>query len=219
VLIICRWALRNQRVAGIFTFSDEGVWNLYWFTAPAVLALAEGRPIEAVREALDREATRLSPVTSKSHQTLEVGSPALAPAVWHFMVSRSLSVVTQHPVETAYMTLDGFGRLAFAPYELQTPWQGFIANHRTFRMIKFVSTTVQALTLGLLWIGVLLALIRSQGDGRRWILLCSALLLILAASPYADGINMRYRSPALPFLAVLAAFGWSDMWRHRASTP
>jgi hypothetical protein len=33
-------------------------------------------------------------------------------------------------------------------------------------------------------------------------------MLLLAPAIYANGISMRYRSPAIPFLAVLAGIGW-----------
>jgi hypothetical protein len=59
-----------------------------------------------------------------------------------------------------------------------------------------------------LWIGVTLALWKEPRDIERWMLFASAMLLLLGESPYGIYVNARYRTPAIPFLAVLAAAGW-----------
>lgn len=76
--------------------------------------------------------------------------------------------------------------------------------------MRSVSTGLQVSALVVLWIGTVFASVRAKHLD-QWILLSSALVLILAASPYFDGINMRYRSAAIPFLAALAGLGWGEL--------
>jgi hypothetical protein len=42
------------------------------------------------------------------------------------------------------------------------------------------------------------------------LLLFAAILLILPASPIVGALSRRFRSPAIPFLAMLAAYGWTS---------
>jgi hypothetical protein len=71
------------------------------------------------------------------------------------------------------------------------------------------------LATGFTWIGVGLALARSADAPLRSavfivIPLCSALLLLAAAAPFTDWSDWdRYRVPAMPMLALVAAFGWT----------
>jgi hypothetical protein len=124
------------------------------------------------------------------------------------MFWRAVSIIVKHPIDTAAVTLSGFIQLAFEPYLLETGWHGFVRSPVGFRFIRFASTTIQGLILAILWIGVTLALWKEPRDEERWILFASAMLLLLAASPYGIFVNARYRAPAIPFLAVLAAAGW-----------
>ena len=123
------------------------------------------------------------------------------------MLSRSVAVILAHPIDFTINTLDGFIKLAIEPYELQTGWQGLITNPRAFAAIKLVATAFQCGMLAVIWIGVFRALWRRPRDWERWILLGAALMLILPPALYANAISMRFRSPAIPFFAVLAGIG------------
>jgi hypothetical protein len=217
ILIIAAWMVRNDRVAGEFTLTVEGPMNLYLYTAPAVIARHDRVPLETVQLSFARDAAALVPSRPSpgdaEFEQLYGSDPIVAalendPALSNFMLSRSLAVILAHPIDFAIITLEGFIRLAIEPYALQTGWQGLITNPRALVAIQFAAAAFQFVMLAAIWIGVFRALWNRPRDWDQWILLGAALMLLLAPSIYAEGISMRYRSPAIPFLAVLAAIGW-----------
>jgi hypothetical protein len=217
ILIIGAWALRNDRVAGVLTLTVEGPMNLYLYTAPAVVARHDRVPLENVELAFAHDAAMLVPSQQAGGDTefarLYGDDPTVAalednPAVSNFMLSKSVAVILAHPIDFAINTLEGFVELAIEPYQPQTGWQGLITNAGALAAIRFVAVAFQGVVLAVTWIGVFRALWRRPRDWDRWILLGTALMLILPPSIYAAGISMRYRSPAIPFLAVLAGIGW-----------
>ena len=217
ILIIAAWAVRNDRVAGVFTLTVEGPMNLYLYTAPAVISRHDQLPLENVRLSFDRDAAAQVPGRQTSGDVqfdqLYGFDPTVSmletdPALSGFMLSRSVAVILAHPIDFAIITLEGFIKLAFEPYELQTGWQGLIANPGAIRGLQVAANAFQYVVLALIWIGVLRTLWRRPRDWDQWMLLAAALMLILPASIYADGVSIRFRSPAIPFLAVLAGIGW-----------
>ncbi len=217
ILIIAAWAIRNDRVADVFTLTVEGPMNLYMYTAPAVIARHDRVPLETVQLSFARDAVAAAPsrptLGDAQFEQLYGFDPVISaleanPALSSFMYSRSAAIILAHPIDFAINTLEGFVRLALAPYQLQTGWQGSIANPRALVAIRSAATAFQCVVLAVIWIGVFRALWQRPRDWDRWILLGAALMLILPPALYANGISMRYRSPAIPFLAVLAGIGW-----------
>jgi hypothetical protein len=227
LLIVACWAIRNDRVAGVFTFTVEGPMNLYLYTAPAVIARHDGISEDDAWSSFDRE------LHAQTRAAGEAGArwPAVygnEPTVWTlesdpslatFMLSKSMSVIAAHPLDTAAITVEGLLRLAFAPYALQSGWRGFVIDQRAFAALRFVSTAFQCVVLIALWLGVLLALVDAPRDLERWILLAAAILLLLPAAPYTEMVAIRYRSPAIPFLAVLAGIGIAPRLRRVRPQP
>lgn len=214
LLIIGGWAARNYRETGNFTISIEGGYNLYERTAPAIIARHDRITLGAADDWLDREldsaiAAQHLDASAVARSESRPWGPLDAPAVSSFMLWRAVSIIVKHPIDAAVVTLDGLVKLAFEPYLLETGWQGFIRSPQIFRFIRFASTAFQGLVLAILWIGVTLALWKERRNTERWILFSSAMLLILAASPCGISVNARFRAPAIPFLAVLAAAGWA----------
>ena len=197
---------------------------LYLYTAPAVIARHDHISAHDARSSFDRELR--AQTSDASGQTAE--PPAAyghEPTVWmlesdptlaNFMLSKSMSVIARHPLDTAAITVEGLAPLAFAPYVLETGWQGFVTNPRVVTALRFASTAFQIVMLAALWLGVLLALIDSPRDIERWILLAAAILVLLPAAPYVGMISIRYRAPAIPFLAGLAGIGISPRLRPAA---
>jgi Glycosyltransferase family 87 len=217
ILIICAWAIRNDRVADVFTLTVEGPMNLYMYTAPAVVARHDRVPLEDVQQSFARDAVAAAPAqpTTRDAQfgQLYGSHPAISaleadPALSSFMLSKSVAIILAHPIDFAINTLEGFVRLALAPYQLQTGWQGAVTNSRVLVAIQLAATGFQCVVIAVIWIGVFRALWQRPRDWERWILLGAALMLILPPAIYANGISMRYRSPAIPFFAVLAGIGW-----------
>jgi hypothetical protein len=206
MLVVLGWALRNESRTGMFTITVEGAGNLYWYTAPAVVAGFEGTRLGDVQESFEREADARFGSDDLLQNTW---GPVATPAGSRFMLSKALAVILRHPVWTAFITSRGFAALAFQPYILETGWKGLVTNRVIFEAIRLVSTAFQLVLLGLLYAGVFRSLRSDPGDSERWSLLSAAIVLLLAAAPFSGNINARFRSPAIPFLAVLAGAGWS----------
>lgn len=217
ILIISAWAIRNDRVAQVFTLTVEGPMNLYMYTAPAVIARHDRVPLEDSQLSFAHDAVAAAPagqtLGDAQFGQLYGSDPVISaleadPALSSFMLSKAVAVILAHPIDFAINALEGFVRLAIEPYELQTGWQGFIANPRALAAIQLAATAFQCVVLAVIWIGVFRALWQRPRDWERWILLGAALMLILPPALNANGISMRFRSPAIPFFAVLAATGW-----------
>jgi hypothetical protein len=217
ILIIAAWAIRNDRVANVFTMTVEGPMNLYIYTAPAVIARHDRVPLEDSQLSFARDAVAAAPARptpgDAQFDQLYGSDPVISaleadPALSNFMFSRSVAIILAHPIDFAINALEGFVKLAFEPYQLQTGWQGSITNPRAIRALQVAANAFQCVVLVVIWIGVFRALWQQPRDWERWILLGAALILILPPSIFANGISIRFRSPAIPFFAVLAAIGW-----------
>jgi hypothetical protein len=217
ILIIVTWAIRNDRVANVFTMTVEGPMNLYMYTAPAVIARHDRVPLDNVQLSFAREAVAAAPARptlgDAQFDQLYGSDPVISaleadPALSNFMFSRSVAIILAHPIDFAINALEGFVKLAFEPYQLQTGWQGSITNLRAIRALQVAANAFQCVVLVVIWIGVFRALWQRPRDWERWILLGAALMLILPPAIFANGISIRFRSPAIPFFAVLAGLGW-----------
>ncbi|GEM_PF-3063132 len=208
-VLVLTWALRNDRQIGIFNFTIEGAANLFWFTAPGVIAHHDGVSPAAVEESLNH-ALDAHLGLIKSYKPSLIWGPAGTPAGSRLMLARAIETIRDYPLDTALVTLEGFAQLAFEPYQLETGWQGFITNKDIVALVKRACAIMQTALLVLLWSGVVLALIKRPEDRDGWLLLCAALVLLLAAAPFPGNINVRFRTPAIPFLSVLAGMGWAS---------
>ena len=128
------------------------------------------------------------------------------------MLSRSIDVIASHPIATAEVTAIGFLRLAFEPHAPAVGLAKMVnGGGPAFRLVKIGSMVLEAALLCFIWIGVARAMFVYSRDDQLWILLGVALLLLLAASPYLDVFDPRYRVPAIPFLATIAGVGWANL--------
>lgn len=221
LVMLGAWAARNYRVAGVFALTIEGPMNLYSYTVPAVVSLATGVPlIEAQRAAahavesagfgdrgdLIARARELSPHDEISWAVEK------SPAVVKLMLSRSIHVIASHPIATAEVTAIGFLRLAFEPHAPAVGLAKMVnGGGPAFRLVKIGSMVLEATLLCFVWIGVARAMFVYSRDDQLRILLSVGLLLLLAASPYFDVFDPRYRVPAIPFLATIAGVGWANL--------
>lgn len=221
LVIIGAWAARNYRVAGVFALTIEGPMNLYSYTVPAVVSLVTGVPlIEAQRAAAHAVESAAfgdhADLIAKAHQLSPHDEISWAvetsPQVAHLMLSRSIDVIASHPIATAEVTAIGFLRLAFEPHEPAVGLAKMVnGGGPAFQVVKIGSMALEAALLCFIWIGVARAMWIYRSDDQLWILLGIALLLLLAASPYLDVFDPRYRVPAIPFLATIAGVGWANL--------
>ena len=222
ILVICAWAYRNHNVAGVFTLTVEGSMNLYSYTVPGILARHDGVSLaqaqgfaasEVARVAFADRPEMLARTRTMPPHDVILWATQTTPAIAGMMSSRSAVTILQHPIDAAFVTLGGLARLAFMPHEPEVGLAQIAKSPQQFVTIKFGSMAFEGAMLAFVWIGVLQALWRNPRDANLLVLLCTALLFLLAAAPYVDGFDARFRSPAIPFLAILAGAGWG-MSKH-----
>ena len=230
VLSILGWSYRNYKLRGIWTFSSIGAINLYYYRAAALIAHDSGRKFDDVQAELLRSAGRLREGADLWSKTYDEDPADLQ--------IRSRKILFQHPYALALMTLKSFIWICYAPPN--RPALGELLAHNPDRaetnafvsrnIVSDIKSTLSSrwllemrtlisLQLGLTlftWTGVGLALrrFRHEPPPQRWvllILLCAAFVLVAAASG-PEG-NDRFRVPAMPMLALLAAFGWTTTGR------
>lgn len=214
-LIMTGWAERNRQRTGIFTLSVIGVYNLYSYRAPGLLAYETHRPMEYEQKVLDKR-LRLGP---------SARAASMSPTLYDQMRARSLAIIMNHPAAFAFITLRSIVWQAFAPdrahlltyvsvSQLPTSYSAPLAE-RLLTMLRSPILTVlivmQLALVLLVWIGVGRAfwfMKRRPRRDRAIVFIAAAIALmfiLLAAGPEAQA---RYRLPAIPFLALAAGLGW-----------
>lgn len=224
--VIGGWSYRNHSQRRIWTFSSIGAVNLYYYRAAGVLARESGHSVEEVQGDLLRAAGRETEAPDLWSKTSDEDPAELT--------SRGMRIVFSHPLNFALMTIRAFTRSSVMPPN--RPAVSTFLGHRldqreanTFLTRDILSSlrstlgspwllTIRALLSFQLaltiftWIGVGLALWRMHGQPSSvaWLILvplCASLLLLAAAA--GPEMNDRFRVPAVPMLALVAAFGWA----------
>jgi hypothetical protein len=226
LVVITGWSYRNYQQRGIWTFSSIGAVDLYYYRAAGVIAHATGQSVTQVQTALLRSAGRETKDPDLWSKTFDE-DPAE-------MKSRGIHIVLSHPLQYAFMTFRAFARGSIMPSN-RPDVDSFLGHHadrteaNAFITPNFFSSLgstfksswllrIRALLsfqFGLtifMWIGVGLALSRMRGQpgpsvGLVLIPFCASLLLLAAAA--GPEMYDRFRVPAVPMLALVAAFGWT----------
>ncbi len=215
VMVMAAWSERNRQASGIFTMSAIGVYNLYFYRAPGLLAFESGKSMEYEQGVLLRR--------------LHLASPAdvrfITPALYHEMLHRSLAIILNRPLDFAAVTLRSLVWQALAPdrahllpyVETASAPDSYSASvdqrlQRTLRSpLMSILIFAQFVFLLFIWSGVARALWRLKTFHRRDVTIVliavgvALTLLALAAGPEAQA---RFRIPAIPMIALVAAFGW-----------
>ncbi len=225
-LILAGWAARNYIVAGFPGISTVSAINMYYYRAADIVARQNGTLLD------DTHATFGARLGVPYDRIYEAGvqSPELA----HRMTEMGLKTVEAHPFEAAIMTAQAFDYLALSPIRTQLAnllgdtaamhvGNGLNAGSLNFGRIRralgaisespllSALITFQVLTVLLVWVGLVIAILRCANSGvdyRLWVLCPAAagvLLLLLASGGEAD---VRFRVPAIPLLAIVAALGY-----------
>ena len=153
------------------------------------------------------------------------------------MEQRAVRILLDHPWAVAVVTLEAFlkncfwvgrhelGSFLFGPgFDLGRTEGGFGSGRKLFATLAYPWLSflifVEFALLAYAWVGVGMALTRIAharlgSVGLILIPLCGALLL-LAVAAFPAMPQARYRVPAMPMLAMVAAFGWTGgarRWR------
>jgi 4-amino-4-deoxy-L-arabinose transferase-like glycosyltransferase len=218
--LMASWALRNERVAGVFTLSTIGDTNLIYYRARAVMAAAEGISQEDAWEQLE------------ARVAAEAGSGASQSEIIAVQRRQALEIFREHPGLTASMLVKGAARIVADPgYTItctlldrqNTSFDCFPGKatmndpgvvDKALGKVSDMSVVQQfvlfaaILMLGVLYGGALLGSVRLVRE-RRWLVLALLLLVIVYFVGLSAGAeaNSRFRVPIVPFLAILAAVG------------
>jgi hypothetical protein len=216
------WMARNAHRTGVWTLSTDGPIDLYYYKAAGVVWYRSDKSFQTVQEDLGRE-------LGWPRQYYTDVPPSLQPV----MIRRAERILLADPAGTMVMTLRCFGWLAIVPVRGSlNEYLGtnagassyFAASGNVITRIRemfrspLLTTIVvlQFLLMMFVWAGVARALAhlsRKSAVEKALIIIPFMLaiaLLVLAAGPEAMA---RYRLPAIPLLAVLAAVGWFGEYR------
>ena len=217
VLMITVWAARNERMGGICTLSTIAVYNLYYYRSAGVLAHTTGTSLAKVQNQLARS-------LGLSHP-----SPFLSAPVYDEMLRRSKHILRNNALATLFLFFRILLWLAIVPDRANLnailgtnarSSQFLVASSDIVLRLKdllhspalTIFVLLQMVLIAFIWIGVGRAVIGIRGRAREeavmlmYLLAIALVMLVLAAGPEAIA---RYRSPVMPFLAMVAGVGWA----------
>jgi hypothetical protein len=220
-LIAGAWIIRNGRRTGVWALSTVAAYDLYNYRAAGIVWSRAGGTLADAMIALAHE------------QGFSKPPEYYSPELYHDTIRRSIRILTADPVATARMTIRAFLWLTVVPD--RGDLNVFLGAHggtlvtypasegiaRRLRDLLHSPALTGLVTLEVLitifvWSGVVCAVVmlRKGRDGPAFLLLIplaiAMLMILLAAGPEASG---RMRTPAIPFLSILAGIGWSDAAR------
>ncbi|HEX5316727.1 MAG TPA: hypothetical protein VFX22_08755, partial [Candidatus Kapabacteria bacterium] len=222
LMVVAGWSYRNWEQRGAWTISTIASINTYYYRAAGVLAYEDGRSFEQVQSDLQQS----------SGDSVERLSPAMAEELGR----RGRAILRRDPGAFAIITLRGFLRAAFwvdrsgirALFGFAVPRDesksitsakiSAVLSNPFLTLLLLVEFGIIAFT----WTGVGLALwqlIISQNRNSALIIIpLFAALLLLAASAGPESYD-RFRVPAMPMLALIAASGWGERFRENRGEP
>jgi hypothetical protein len=224
VAVALGWAARNYSRTGIWTLSTISIYNLYAIRVAGVIWYSEGGDFNRIQENLIHD-LGLSP--SHSPREIDVHMD-------HQMVAKSLKVISAHPFAFLRMSLISMLWLAIVPdranlsivMSVSDPstvvpaGSDFAARTKTlFHSLLWTSILgVQFALILILWIGAIRGFVNPiPRRGELYVMLVIALtMLALASGPEAGA---RYRTPAIPFLAIAAGASLFSNTRRAVRCP
>jgi 4-amino-4-deoxy-L-arabinose transferase-like glycosyltransferase len=226
ILPTTAWAFRNYREAGVFTLSNVSNLTLLDYRARPVLASAE----EISQEEASSRLEEIINQTAVEKDLTDDQVVALQGKI-------ALGVFRKYPGETIKMIVKGTAFMLFDPGYTITcslldrtsvkfecfPGRSTILNSNPIKQAidGFNSMTfVQKFTLiwgllflGVVYIGVLAGVVYLVRQ-RNWFVLYFTIICIFYFVVLSGGgdINYRFRVPFVPFLVILAGFGYNCLF-------
>jgi hypothetical protein len=234
---LCCWSARNRIETKVWTLSTVSQWNFFYYAAPGVLHAAGQGDLEIIRRDLAlRLATALqsssvaqgyyggdkSPTPEVLREALEI-----EPRLGSLMYRPYRKAVWDYPFIAAKLCFVGFFHLAMLPYLPGVGFRGLLRGESgpsvlplsrnaglIFRLVILTAIIFQSMLLIWVWCGVLLAQLAAWRLGFCpyttivITLTIYAMILLAVASPFFDNWDLRFRTPAIPFLAIVGSLGW-----------
>ena len=217
-LVVFAWTFRNHQRSGMWTFTTEGAYNLYYFNTAGVIWYRNGGSLPKLQSNLARAVGASGP------------SQFVSAAQHHEMLKRGLSALSSDPIATLAMTSRCFLWLTIVPDRANlNAILGTYARSSTFLLasenlslrikemlrspLLTAVVTIQVIFVIFTWIGMGITFARIRCQSRQQLLFISILsaiafmMLLIGTGP---GEIARFRVPSIPFLAILAGVGWAS---------
>lgn len=204
------WALRNYARTGVFTVSSIGGTNLLLFRAAGTLAILDGGA-DFDADLRDEGAGLLEDANDEIQRTLRIDDAGELP---HAVRARhyaraALRVIRAHPLAFTELTLRGLLVNLF-----DSRWEAMSDVSRLHP--STIRIALDALTAALFVLALIGAIaLRRDGLGILAILTVAYFLLISAGGESES----RFRVPAMPQYAILAAAGVARLSGSRSALP
>lgn len=235
-LVVAPWMARNHAVIGRAELSTIQGFNLLYYNVAKLRAVQQGIPYQTIRDQLEEEtlletseSTRQQPGELAAYYSQkamdEIRANWLEYAQVHLKGSLLFFVVpTAGTLARALgWVRSGTGLLAnITNRGLLASWESFQAfRHQLVQssgddLMFFGVVGYELLFLALLNVGAVWGAIKCL-RGRRWdvLLLATAIIGYFAAITGPVSYDARYRTPVIPFLALLAAVALARFIRRR----
>jgi hypothetical protein len=190
-----------------------------------VIWYSEGGDFKQIQDSLIRDLDLAPPQSSLDYDA----------HMYHLMVAKSLKVISAHPFEFIRVGLASMLWLAIVPDRanlmivMSMDSASIPSNPATTALANRIKTALRSPAMTALlgfqfalvlvvWVGVVRALLNPvTRRGELFVLVLIALtMLALASQPEAGA---RFRTPAIPFLAIAAGAGWFRNTRRAARCP
>jgi hypothetical protein len=235
IATILGWSYRNYQQRGLWTFSTGGALVLYYSRAVNVLAYETGRDANDIVDDVVRQEGR------------ENGAPDLWSKTFdqdpREMYNKAFPILLRHPSTAALLACEGLLRICLSPPNrigLSAFLGHFVGKAEASALVSRNILSSIRTTFAYPWLVVVRSLLVYQfalntftfiGVGlalRRvwesllsnvWLIVIPLVAALLMIAPAAGlGEQDRYREPAVPMLAVVAAFGWTAKPRRAILT-
>jgi hypothetical protein len=234
IATILGWSYRNYQQRGIWTFSTGGAVVLYYSRAVNVLAYESGRGANDVLADVVRQEGRATGAPDLWSETFDQDPRE--------MYKQGFRILLGHPSVAAFLACEGFLQICLLPPN-RIGFSHFLGhrvgkaeasalvsrNIRSSIRLTFTYPSLMGIRILLFYqfilniftfIGVGLALwrVRRVPVPNVWLIVIPLVGALLMIAPAAGlGEHDRYREPAVPMLALVAAFGWTTRPRPPTS--
>jgi len=226
-VIVCGWTVRNAKTAGVWSLSTEGAFNAYAVASATVMATVQERTFDTVEQQF------ASDIGANQSATME-GIPGDSfgamqqlivrePLVEWSMTQAAIGIILKYPLTAAEVTFHAFEVLCLRPHEIGLGARQMLGvndskpagmRRHVVSIARWSLDVFQIVLLIVMWLGSVRAVWlfvqhRSAQSIEVMFYAVAALVLLAAVSPFLGWmIDVRYRIPAMPFLAILAGIGW-----------
>jgi hypothetical protein len=218
-LVMIGWTVRNYRQRGIWAFSTISGYNMYYYDAAYIRSVNTGQDLLASQKALAQELGFNDPwETPDSYYRLMwkrgLQTVLASPFATSKMVGRSLVWLAIDPIASPLAAM--LGMRVTGETHTGRQFSGALDRGAHFARHPMMGALLifQFLCVAFEWVGVGRCLSRLRSDRSRDMLtivpaaLVVLFLFLLSALGAGPAAVVRFRVPAMPYIAMLAALGW-----------